>query len=411
MFSRRQRVVICTISMFCPVLMPSGINRLLYFGDLMTPLLLYWGVQRWKAVGSYNRTIFALLLLSAGILPALTSGLYASDQVFQITAWVNCWRVVAICSIFLIFSDPTASIFKVADVVRVIGWLAIGLNLILAAQIWLGLNTNLYAMLVDLDADVGLTALDPNKRYWILGMFKGEIGYLAMIFLAVGLVSFISQFNEAKKTSFVLILASLVLLITSGSKTSILCSALFPFILLITRPGRLFKKEMILIAVILSGIGMLLLSGQLSEYLNQTLVNYISSGGADAETLDYRTATWVNVVDQIFRQPLGFLGIYFTPVNSFSIGYFHNEYLGIGALGGIQSLILYLLALTLLFKKFAKPSTFSQDAKTVAFVVLAGGLLQGFTIAHIQPSILFFSSVGFAMMIYGMGARREMRLT
>lgn len=404
-FSRKQRFILALWSFFCPVLLPTSVNRLVYLPDFFVPILMWWAAGAWGRVSSTNRLTSALLLISAGLVPAVNSLFYAADGVAAMTGWVNCWRSFGVWAVYVLFCDGSKNGFRLDDLTKLAAWLSVGLALILGVQLLTTFSTNLYEVLLTSGEGYNSGIFDPNRGYWILGMFKAQIGFLAAIFFGIACTAFLLQRPHAIRLVSTMA-AAVVLAGSSGSKTSLLCIALVPLLLLVIRPHRAMTLRAGLLFSLLAGGGVLLSSESMAPYLNDTLVNFITSGGRDVQTLDYRALTWARTVEEIARQPAILAGVYVHPVDSFSIGYFHSEYVSVTVLGGLQSLLIYAAALLVLLRQLLRSRS---ELRVPALIVFILGCFQALSVAHLQPSVLFLSSAGMCMAIYGMGTNAQKR--
>jgi len=144
--------------------------------------------------------------------------------------------------------------------------------------------------------------------------------------------------------------------------------------------------------------------------LPRSVVMMLDSTGQDRPTLDSREQKWLDALDSVSHDPLILLGAArreSMPVDPFGLrsyepAFYHNEYLSIVMLGGLWSIVTYVSGLALLLSLLLRHRS-GNVAQRFGLMVLAGGLIEGFSGAHIQSGIIYGAAVSTAAAIYGFG--------
>lgn len=407
-----------TISVLCfptPLLtlMNSG-NSVLYPFDLAIIYVAYIFLK-YNYRFRFNEFPSTLILISAGLWPFIGSFLYAEGQTDIFINLINLYRLIGILMLAEIVSKQNLSInFNV--ILKMILTLTFIYSVLIYLQFSGILSLNLYEIINNTDnADREISELNEiaDTRFIILGYFKAQQGILFMMFFIFGFVSFgIKEGINGKKIflglnnniiGILLCLLAGIGLILTGSKTTIFA------ILFVSLLGFLISSDkikslipfLIFFIIILTLLYFVSIGSEVDTVINSTLLNFINSGGSDVETLDSRRLKIDESMLLILSHPNILLGIYDQIMPDYNISYFHNEYLSVLMLGGGISFIMYLYSIFHIYIKLnlkRKNGLFSQ----AIFLIFIGNLIQGYTVAHFQPSIFFIESAGLSILFYRM---------
>lgn len=385
---------------FAPLglLLHSG-NSVFYVFDIAVPVLFWWAVR-----SGPNPTLppLAYLLIAAGIWPLLGAFIYKPSWTdFAIVA-TNCYRLVGACCLALALTRRASSLSfsSIAVLFSIVG---IVLLAVMVAQASGAIRTNAYELLWR-SATYAEGYVYADKRFVVLGMFKAEQGRIFDLILCFSTVLMCS--NRSREYTFGLVATTLlfVALILTGSKTSILCgavtligsAALFPSARLFVPLGA--------VAMLFIGFIRFVRNSFAARFLvNSTLYSFLSTNGGDTTTLDLRADRFGEVLSYISENPLILFGVHtHAGPQDMNTGYFHNEYLSVLTLGGVPSLILYAIGITIIWLTMWRARTRSAFART-GLLLLIANLVQGLTVAHVEPGFLFVSSTALSFFVYALG--------
>jgi hypothetical protein len=285
-------------------------------------------------------------------------------------------------------------------------WIALIIALAMAAQSFTGINSDVITL-----ADSGsvLSASGANEgTVNVMGLFRASIGSFGVLavcaYSANTKRSLVSQLFSASGA-----LAGISIILLSGSKTSMFVAAA------VLIPKFLTFGTRVLSIVIVCGLSLAILLGRFDmndarDLLPRSMVAFVDSGGQERESLDVRTTIWQDCLDSVHQNPAILFGIAnreSMPTSRYGLstylpGFFHNEYLSITMLGGVWSIFGYLYGLGLLLRLLLQRRS-GDPAERFAMLAMAGGLAQAFSVAHLQPNVLFGATASAAAAIYGFG--------
>jgi hypothetical protein len=398
------------------------INSVVYAFDLAVPVLL---IRSWLIRAEVPLLALRtgwLLLISAGILPALTSIGYAATRVDYLTSALNCYRMIGVCALFWISSSRSfVAHIRLSDIRVISSLLMLSIISAMFFQDLFGIDTNLYEVIwVKSDERYVRYEDFADTRFIVLGMFKAQQALL----LILGLCLCLSAFFDAptaessaagKSLNVVFLTLILIALVFTGSKTSLLAALFLMLVAMFLSKG--FSSRAVAAAILVLCVSLIVFiryDPNADLYVNSTLLELIKSGGQDVTTLNHRTERYADVIAGLTENPLRLVGIYTSPVSEFNTSYFHNEYLGVLSLSGIPGLIIYVTALLYIagcgYSLMRSKSSADSAIGRLCLLVFCIGAFHGATVAHLQPGALFISSTAFMSVVYGIAIGRRERV-
>lgn len=390
----------------------GGVNSVVYFFDFIVPIALTLGIKNWRYSPVAMKKVSLLLFFSLGFMPIFTAIGYASSYVTFLLAFINLYRLTGALSLMVYFSSLKER--RIVNENYIFLGFGLAMITVVVAMVCQGFghaNSNILESILSQTTNYEIQQENIDQQFIVLGMFRGSLGILGMVGISIMLS------NTSKKFSltilrFIVGICGLLIIILSGSKTSLFCALLL--ILLNVTTHKIFSKNSL---IIIASIFVLYSSYQYiydneftQQYVPPVLYNLITNNEGGLVTISSRLERYEESLDLVTSRPEIFIG-FVSPTtyrnisisNEVNVAYFHNEYLSVFMLGGIFSFTSYIAALFFLVHSFCKPKV-GNKFSSFSTTVLTGSLIQGLTVAHLQPGILFPITTAILCSIYGLGS-------
>jgi hypothetical protein len=291
-------------------------------------------------------------------------------------------------------------------------WPTIVLAVATIAQVYGGANTNLFYaangehIVVSRDWEGAANA--------VLGLFRAQLGFisdLAICSYAVGR----PRILLVRWLTLAGCISAFFVCFVSGSKTSLVIGLMLLLYRVVTTKlsSRIVYVASAIVVVSLSA--RLISTEEVLSTLPVSVSNLIRYRGEASIDLSGRNAIWQNAVEAIAYDPLILLGaarqtsMPLGLMSPYTPAMYHNEYLAVLMLGGIYSEGLYLFALGAVGILLWQRRKGGLPVR-LALLIFGTGLMQAFTVAHLQPALIFGSAVTLLSSAYGYGCSAKVRM-
>ncbi|MBD1840932.1 O-antigen ligase family protein [Coleofasciculus sp. FACHB-64] len=392
----------------------KGSNSVVYLFDFAVPFALYFAIERWKFVPQNIRVVSGLLFFSAGFMPVFTAIGYATQQVTFLLALINMYRLIGAMSLLVYFSAirPNRPIKQTWIMTGFVwGCLVIILAMFLQGQEYVNSNV-LEAIRAVTDPNYIRYENDLNQKFIVLGMFRGSLGILGGLAVALS----ITKNPKAEFPPFLRLISGIsgiLIIFLTGSKTALVSVVFIVLLVILSRGSFSSRITALVVSLITAGaVFFVFTSSDAFKYIPVGMRDIITSKGSSAETLDSRIIRYIESFKTLNEHPeilTGFISElpFYSGTRELNLSYFHNEYLSILMLGGIWSITTYVVGLWKMGQLF-----FFQKNQYLGFQNFAGllfieSIVQGLSVAHLQPALLFVTPVAISCCIYGFGSIPE----
>jgi len=392
----------------------QGYASTVYGVDAVTPFAVLRAVRCWKSSHPQLRAVAIMLGISCGVFPLLIAIVFSPVSPDILFTAINLYRLVGAMALMISMNavsrrDP----HLLHNWLNTFSWIAVVILAAMLAKLFLGFDSDVMSLVES--SVVGKNYVYSKSNFNVLGMFRGEIG----IFCMLAVCSFASY--DFKSSKFPVLptlgaLAALIATVMSGSKTSLVVELVILSIVLMrslsTRVGMAFLLCSVICATAAGSRW-----GEIREFLPNSMVAFfeLGSGNNGYITLDYREEfKWKPSFEAIQRSPGLLAGLAFRDSmpqdfddvdSTYTPSFYHNEYISVLMLGGGVSLFLYLAGIGSLLSLIV-PRAYESSAGLLALWALLGGIIQGMTMVHIEPGLLFGATVCASCSIYGYACPR-----
>lgn len=379
-------------------------NSLLYGLDVATPFAVYYAHLSWAKSHPRVRTAAAALTISAGLLPLVIAAIFSHESYDLMITGTNLYRLVGVSALLVRFNAQRQKIIEFGGWLSIFAWISIVILCAMLAKLALGIDTDVISWV---DGVAGNYREGDEARLNVLGLFRGSIGFFG-VFSVCAYAANRKTSLRSQAFSLVGAIAGLLIIILIGSKTSLLVVTAVVLVSLMRIGIRQISIGAVLILTIMAFV-VTVDTAAYRQMLPRTLVALVESNGTSHETADSRADIWRGCLDALANSPSIILGAAtpramptsITTVSTYLPVYFHNEYLAIVMLGGIYSLIGYILCLYILMHLLLARRRKSCTERFALFVFWAG-LVEAWTVGHLQPNLLFCTTASMSAAIYGL---------
>ena len=389
-------------------------NSFVYAFDLLIPIAFFSASKRWERIPSRMKTAGLLILWGGGLLPALTS-LGRENRFDALWNVVNLIRMAGcIAVMFQLATAKKSSKFAPNALLYCFSALSMG---VFCAMLLNGtdlIKSDVFTHIQNVAASYqDSTELNLDRRFFALGLFRGSTGIIGTL----GVLAFFATVSERKFSPFAAIgaVSGLGAVVLIGSKTSLLTIVVI-FLYsasrsLLKRPTFQVAAAMIAFAtIVVLSVGALYKKPSLRTYVPPLMLDLLGvEGRVETPTLDLRVSRWSDTQEALTRTPLALLGLGQSENLEYNVSFFHDEYLSVLALGGIPGLACYLVGMVFLWQAITwkKPVDPIVEFARLCFI---SGLIQGFSVANLQPALLFVECVAITCTAYGLAAASKKTL-
>lgn len=392
----------------------SSTNSFVYGIDLIAPAAIYCACRSWRASQPRLRHAAIALFFAGGLVPLLIAVLFSANPMDLEFNGINAYRLVGAMALMVRLS----ALPKKRDSINwlyAFSWMALTIAVAMMSKLFLGIDSDVFSL------GYGLSTGHESGNegaFFVMGMFRAAIGMFGMFAVSAYYCTVSDKSRTLRLVPLLGAIAGVTIAVLAGSKTSVLIIVVILAVRFLTLSTRAAVTGAALLALFTGFVVSSIDTAQARRFLPNSIMLLLDSRGEDRPTFDLRKERWQECVGSISRKPLLLLGVASSdsiPVDpdgysTYQPGYYHDEYASIAMLGGFWSLLTYgaglaLLTSVLLSQRLGSP------AERFGIVVFAGGIIQGLTVAHLQPGLLYGAAVSAAGAIYGFSCPRLLRST
>ncbi len=409
-------LTLASATFFAPLLiLIGGSNSFIYVLDIIGPILV---LRAWKASAEAPiiRRIAGFLAFSIGVLPFAETLLFAPDRERLLMAAINCYRTVVDVSLFALAAtlkfNRTQSRNLPAATVNAI----VGTCFVLCAAVILqyldALNTNIF---YSWESDQFVSGREGilRARLGVLGLFRGSLGLLA----GLGFAAFLATTPNQGRTHLGATAAAgtcFVIAVLVGSKTTLLTIAMVLVYRTGTSTALTVKKLLALAGVVTAILALTWVKPDLipATHIQRMHNAFTGNMSKKMDTVKGRLDKWNVAHAGIEHNPLILAAAGVQPSHykghNITLSFYHNEYLSVAMHGGIVSLAFYFMGLHQLYlQMWRSQSGTLRRFGTTTFIM---GLIQGVSVNHLMPGLLFGHTTAVLFLIYGLASNNTVRI-
>ncbi|WP_145073608.1 O-antigen ligase family protein [Poriferisphaera corsica] len=382
----------------------GGPNSFVYLFDLFVPFLIVSAVKQYRNATVDTKRMFWVIMLLAGLIPLLS--VFVSNPThsrFIRNTLINTWRVGGGMCLFLLAATCRFKVkgtlqrsFSVALLPMAVFTIFIFIAAFLQYKRYINAN-----LLYGLFAGTFGSNEETTHALSVAGLFRGSMGIMgALAICTIFCIKDAKPFENAIAVAGAL--AGIGLILLSGSKTSLVIAVGIAGLNIFRLKSIGIKQTFYLgVAGFIGFFSLPMLLVMLPQKAVERTLAVFSGETFSAETFLTRMHRWTAAFERFQEFPAVFMGINPVSPDIETIGFYHNDWIGLLMHGGVFNLVLYIvmiwMGLFYIWRWRGRPNVM----RSFGFFVIANLFVQGFSVSGLLPGYLFVSTVAFQLMYFG----------